>query len=124
MQKLQFETSWDKALSIKDRLMIEGLFESTKSIAAQSVQFTPIWEAENYKGELLITVLIHNFTEKDLVFNQTKLRYEAGQEFAEHVFTLPNVIVPSKVSIPWTFIFPKDSRTNVVNFKNGKLTFV
>ncbi|MFC4410114.1 SLAP domain-containing protein [Chungangia koreensis] len=125
MQKLQFEASWDKALSKKDRVMIEELFESTKEPATEPIRFTPIWEAENYKKELLITVLIHNFTETDLNFIDAKLRYDAGQEqFAEHTFNLPNVTVPSSCSMPWTFIFPADARERVAKPENGKLTYV
>lgn len=124
MQTLQFEASWDKTLSKKDRIMIEVLFESTKDPAGNSIRFTPIWEAENYKRELLITVLIHNFTETDLQFSGAKLRYEDGhKQFAEHIFTLPNVTIPSKVSMPWTFIFPADTRKRIVKPINGKLTF-
>jgi len=124
MQKLQFETSWNKALSSRDRNMIEELFNSTKEAEKGTIRFTPIWEAVNYKDELLITVLIHNFTESDVNFYQSKLRYEQTEEqFTEHTFTLPQLIVPQNVSMPWTFIFPADSREKIISPENGQLKF-
>lgn len=124
MQTLQFEASWNKALSLSDREMIEELFQNTKNQETDIIRFTPIWEAVNYKDELLITVLVHNFTESNLEFHHTKLQYIQEEKlYAEHVFTVPQLTVPPNTSIPWTFIFPRESRKELSNPKNGKLNF-
>ena len=60
MQQLQFETSWDKALSVKDRQLIENIFNKTKQAHGSAIFCSPIREAINHKQELLVTVIIHN----------------------------------------------------------------
>lgn len=122
MQKLQFEASWDKALSAKDRSTIERIFIETHQKNHSDILCSPIQEAINHKEELLITVLIHNFTEDDLTFDNTRIIYsnELGI-LAKNEFTLPRLTIPSQVSMPWTFIFPKDSYVRGNSIFNGQL---
>lgn len=107
MQQLQFESSWDKALSAQDRDHIEKIFNETKQQHHSTIVLSPIREAINHKNELLITVLVHNFSQNTFTFENTRLVYSNGLEvLAEKVFTLPTLTIPPQVSIPWTFIFP------------------
>ena len=104
--QLQYEKSWDKALASVDRTRIEQLFLHAK----KSENFTAIREAVNHQETLLISVLIHNRSEKTLVFDQTSLDYELdGQHIAMALFTLPQLKIPPHTSMPWTFLFPKGS---------------
>lgn len=122
MQTLQFEPSWDKALSTKDRELIEGIFKESNSQTEKDIKLTQIWQAKNYKNELLITVLIHNFTDETLTFNETNLMYvENEQLIAEHTFTLPTLKIEPKSSMPWTFIFPVESQKGTATLENGIL---
>lgn len=108
MQKLQWEKSWDKAVATQDREQIELIFLKTKDLMIEDILFTPIREAINHKKEFLVTVLVHNFTDQELIFDKTRLVYAIGNERkASHLFTIPMLILPPKVSMPWTFIFPK-----------------
>ncbi|MGM9943617.1 MAG: SLAP domain-containing protein [Lysinibacillus sp.] len=108
MQQLRFESSWDKALSAQDRDYIEKLFNDTKEQQHHStIVFSPIREAINHRNELLITVLVHNFSQNPFTFEKTRLVYSNEQEIlAEKEFTLPSLTIPPQVSMPWTFIFP------------------
>lgn len=125
MQHLQFEKSWDKALSAQDRSYIEKVFVETKHLNGTGVIFSPIREAINHKEALLVTVLVHNFTDQPLTFNNTRLRYKIQEEvIAENEFTLPNLVIPNEVSMPWTFIFPKESYKTQLSIKNGRLEAV
>ncbi|OCA80752.1 SLAP domain-containing protein [Bacillus sp. FJAT-27986] len=125
MQHLQFEKSWDKALSAQDRSYIEKVFVETKHLNGTGVIFSPIWEAINHKEALLVTVLVHNFTDQPLTFNNTGLRYKIqGEVIAENEFTLHNLVIPNEVSMPWTFIFPKESYKTQIPIKNGRLETV
>jgi len=125
MQHLQFEKSWDKALSAQDRSYIEKVFVETKHLNGTGVIFSPIREAINHKEALLVTVLVHNFTDQPLTFNNTRLRYKIqGEVIAENEFTLPNLVIPNEVSMPWTFIFPKESYKTQLSIKNGRLEAV
>nr|WP_106783043.1 SLAP domain-containing protein [Lysinibacillus timonensis] len=122
MQQLQFESSWDKALSVEDRRTIEKIFYDTKYFRSIDILFSPIREAINHKEELLVTVLVHNFTESPLNFKNTKMQYNIHDEvIANNVFTLPSLIIPPNVSMPWTFIFPKGSYIQKTSYKNGQL---
>lgn len=110
MQQLHFEASWDKALSAQDREQIVKLFNETKEKHFANIVFSPIREAINHRNELLITVLVHNFSAFPLTFENTRLIYSNEKMvLAEKLFTLPALSIPPKVSMPWTFIFPNGS---------------
>ena len=122
MQQLKLEPSWDKALSNKDRKDIEEIFLNTSQIETPNILLTPIWNAVNHRGELLITVLVHNFTQKTLTFSEKRLVYIENDEIvAESSFTLPTLVIPSKVSMPWTFIFPVDCLKKPAKFEKALL---
>lgn len=122
LQKLMFESSWDKALSSKDRKDIEAIFLETNENNLENIRLSPIWNAVNHRGELLITVLVHNFTQKTLTFNEKRLVYIENDEIvAESSFTLTTLVIPSKVSMPWTFIFPVECLKKPTEFENGHL---
>lgn len=124
MQKLEFESSWDKTLSHKDRKIIEDTFLETSTYSNRSIQFAPLWQAYNHRGELLITVLVHNFTQDAFSFNCTRLRYISNNKiFAECSFTLP-LAIHSESSMPWTFIFPIESIQNKPTVEKGNLIIV
>lgn len=122
-QTLNFEPSWDKALPEQDRLKIEQTFEQINhDTTEQSITFTPLWQAQNYKGELLVTVVINNYSEDKLSFDQTPINYiEDGQILATHFFTLKTVTIPPKTSMPWAFIFPVENISQQATFDDGIL---
>ncbi|GIN41873.1 MULTISPECIES: SLAP domain-containing protein [Heyndrickxia] len=125
MQKLMFESAWDKTLSTKDRNYIEQIFVSTSMNSREDIQFTPIWQARNHKSELLITVLVHNFSEHPFSFHNTNLQYiENNHLIAEHTFQQPTPIVEQQTSMPWTFIFPVLSIKSSPSMKDGTLEIV
>jgi len=125
MQKLQFEPSWDKTLSPKDRKRIEEIHFETSLSNPANVQLTPLWQAANHKGELLVTVLVHNFSQQVLLFHNKKLRYIENKEIiAEYIFNLPSLVIQRETSMPWTFIFPVESLKNRATLEKGHLEFV
>ena len=122
MQKLDFEPSWDKTLSSKDREEIKKIFLETNRVDFSNILLVPIRQALNHKKELLITVLIHNFTEKVIIFNKKRLAYVENSEIiAENTFTLPTLFIQPKTSMPWTFIFPKECIKKNMTLENGRL---
>lgn len=124
MQKLFYEPTWDKALSDKDRTLINRVFLETKAPLNNKIEFSRIREAFNYKGELLVMVLIHNSTEAEFVFKEEMLHYvENGEVIAAHVFTLPSLISEPGTSMPWTFIFPVESLRSKPALDSGQLEF-
>jgi len=122
MQQLQFEASWDKAIAASDRQTIVRIFHDTKHLNHAELQFSPIREAINHQEALLVTALVHNYTDQPCIFNNTRLLYRVGEEvLAEELFTLPALMIPPKASMPWTFIFPKGSYRPQSSFQNGRL---
>lgn len=122
MQQLKFEASWDKGLAAQDRQNIERIFSETKHLNSSDIICYPIREAINHKEALLVSVLVHNFTDRPLTFHNVRLLYSIqGGVIADKVFTLPSLSIPFQVSMPWTFIFPKGSYTPQTSYKNGRL---
>lgn len=122
MQQLQFEASWEKAIAKQDRKQIETIFKETKHFSDSDILCSPIRVAINHKEALLVTVLVHNFTDDPLTFHNVRLLYGVqGEVIADKIFTIPALVIPAKVSMPWTFIFPKDSYKKQTAFENGRL---
>ncbi|RTR33986.1 SLAP domain-containing protein [Robertmurraya yapensis] len=122
MQHLQYESSWDKALSTQDRINIERIFNDTKHQNDSKILFTPIREAINHNQDLLVTVLVHNLTSEPFLFQNNRLRYSIhGELVGEHIFHLPRLKIPAQVSMPWTFIFPKGNYRTRTSIENGRL---
>ena len=122
MQQLKFEASWNKGISSQDRSYIEKVFANTKHLNSFEVMFCPIREASNHEEALLISVLIHNYMDKPLTFENRRILYKIGEEvIAEKEFTLPRLVIPNKVSMPWTFIFPKGCYAFQTSFMGGRL---
>ncbi|MBB6453166.1 SLAP domain-containing protein [Salirhabdus euzebyi] len=123
MQKLQLESSWDKTLSPRDRDEIEQAF-SRVTLSGADIQFTPLWQAMNHKGQLLVTVLVHNTRKEGFTFTNSKLHYkENGVTAAKHTFTIPALCIGAETTMPWTFIFPVESLTVSPTLESGFLEF-
>ncbi len=123
MQKLLFEEAWERTISEADRLLIKEAFQQAVLSDLPAIQFSRLWQATNYKDELLITAIIHNVSGNSFSFTKKTIYYRAGEEIAAyHKFTLP-VAVKAKTSMPWTFIFPKESIAAGFSQDIGKLEF-
>ncbi|CDO04683.1 hypothetical protein BN988_03248 [Oceanobacillus picturae] len=121
MQQLVWEQAWDKTISLGDRKQIEITFEQANEEATR-IKYIPFWQARNYRGELLITVIVQNFSDKAMPFTQLPLRYmEEGELVASHTFSFPNLELAARSSMPWTFIFPEDTIEREPNLVEGKL---
>ncbi|SET73919.1 SLAP domain-containing protein [Salinibacillus kushneri] len=106
-QSLNYESSWDKTLSEKDRAFIQHVFQETQY---SKDPFITLWEAINHQSDLLVTVLIQNHGSSILTFQNQKLRYlDQTRIIAENTFTIPALVIEPYTSMPWTFIFPHGS---------------
>lgn len=123
MQQLAFEAAWDKTISKQDREEIELAFQkSLTKLKDEAIPFTTIWIAQNYKEELLVTALVHNQTNEPLRFHQTSVElWDGDKRLANHIFTIPSLHIKANTSMPWTFIFPRESYELPETIKNGKL---
>ncbi|MEH7237609.1 SLAP domain-containing protein [Bacillus sp. JJ1562] len=109
MQKLVFEEAWERTISQKDREEIEHIFHEGIANQDTGITFTIVRIAVNHKNERLVTAIVHNKTEQNLVFANSLVQFWIEDKLiAEHKFTLPALLVPPETSMPWTFIFPVD----------------
>ncbi|WP_051189169.1 SLAP domain-containing protein [Halalkalibacillus halophilus] len=120
MQQLIFEKSWEKQLADRDRKQIESEFQSYEKGSGQ-VQLQYLWHTTNYKNEILVFSIIHNFTQEQITIDnkEVHLTTKDGQEHA-HTFYVPEPIEP-RTSMPWTFIFPPKTEVEVA--KDMELQF-
>jgi len=110
MQKLIFHPKWDKTVADKDREKIKQGFQDAHFSETQDIQFTTLWRAINHKEELLVTVLVHNLGDREFSPINEKFSYmKNNQLIAERNFSIPELVVMGKTSMPWTFIFPEKS---------------
>ncbi|API92082.1 hypothetical protein J32TS6_25070 [Virgibacillus pantothenticus] len=122
MQRLIFESAWDRTIDARDRERIKHVFEQANEKDKPLRPFLLLNQAHNHLGDLLITVLIQNGLETDwILHNQTLTYYEANTPIATETFSDKRLAIPSKCSMPWTFIFPKKTMQQEPNFKEGKL---
>lgn len=120
MQSLVFEQAWDKTIDPQDREKIEAIFSQANRLGEVSEKFLPLWQACNHRGDLLVAVIIQNFSERSLVLRHVSLTYyEADQPVATHAFSDPRLMIESKCSMPWTFIFPKSKIRGTPCFVDG-----
>lgn len=104
MQTLQFEQTWERSISAQDRLIIAQAFEQ-RIIQEGTVHAAIIRAAYNHRGELLVTVLIHNESDHDMQWVDRAVTLQTKQATYTQSFTERKLIMPGKTSMPWTFIF-------------------
>ena len=114
MQQLVYHPAWEKQLSHKDRQIIEDVFEATYDVQNDILE-TPFIRADfNHKGQLLVMVLIHNFTHRAIGITEKYVQLSQGDFFYEQKFTLPTRIAAFS-SMPWTFIFEPNEQFSELN---------
>lgn len=105
MQQLYFHPAWEKTISEQDRALIEELFEQTYNQVDDFIMSPVIRVAINHKKELLVTVLVHNFTHHSARFNNRSVFIHCDDFDCEQRFTIPDLLIAPFTSMPWTFIF-------------------
>ena len=116
MQQLYFHPTWEKAISELDRTLIETVFEQTYTDTADLIMSPTVRVATNYKNELLIMVLVHNFTHHSTRFNNRLVYAHCGDEFdLQKSFTISDLVVAPFTSMPWTFIFEPNEAYNTLD---------
>lgn len=108
MQQLYFHPTWDRQISAQDRAFIEQLFTETYKDVDDFIMSPTIRVALNHKKELLVTVLVHNFTHHSAKFYNRSVFIQCDGYEEEQTFTIPDLVIAPFTSMPWTFIFRPD----------------
>jgi SLAP domain-containing protein len=121
LQKLVFESAWDRTLAQKDRHEIERVFSEIVVEGNEGHEAVLLKTAFNHKREFLVTVLLNNYSKIPMSLLGKKVVYkEEDQIFGEFesAYTLE---IPPQTSMPWTFIFPAGSLIDQPNGDSGEL---
>lgn len=113
-QTLQFEAAWEKQVSPQDRQLIEACFQQAKNGKGNNSSLDYVRHDYNHRQALLVLVLMHNEQKEAMTFTAKQLYCfnQAEKQIATKEFTLPFTI-PAETSMPWTFIFPKNTYEHV-----------
>src|SRR5699024_10578212 len=113
MQQLFFEAAWDHTISDQDRYHITELFEAKDHEKGKGLESTYINHATNHRGDLLYTVLLHNYQDVAYAFVDENASLQDGADnIITEKFTIPENI-PPRMSMQWTFIFPSSMADNI-----------
>src|SRR5699024_4804174 len=106
MQQLFFEAAWDRTISDQDRRYITDLFEAKDHEKGKGLESNYIINEINHSGDLLYTVMLHNYQYIAYVFvDKNASLQDPDCNIITENFTIPVNISP-RTSMPWTFIFP------------------
>lgn len=107
--QLDLDESWEKSVDDETKKRLEKLVEQAQPLKPGEVNFMGIQAKQTEKGELAVTLLIRNGSEKNVNLQQIPLGVKdaSGEEIACGGFKLDNFTVKANTSKPWTFIFPK-----------------
>src|SRR5690625_5075321 len=97
MQTLIFEPAWNKTIAPQDRNIIERLFQKTKKNDTNNITLLQVSQAFNHKKDLLVIVLLHNFTSHEFSFEDIDLVYlENDKIIAKSHFSFPQLMLAAQ----------------------------
>jgi SLAP domain-containing protein len=109
LQKLVFESAWDKTLAPKDRSEIERVFSVINTEEKKEKQAVILKTAFNHKQEFLVTVLLNNYSRIPMSLLGKKVVYKEKDQTIGEFESSYTLEVPAQTSMPWTFIFSAGS---------------
>lgn len=106
---LELADSWKKSLAKESKQKLEEMVENLEPPKKGEVNFMGLQAKKQETGDLHITMLIRNGSEKTINLEQIPLNVEdaSGEVVATGGFKLEDFKVSANTSKPWTFIFPK-----------------
>ncbi|WLR50635.1 accessory Sec system S-layer assembly protein [Bacillus tianshenii] len=106
--ELDLAESWEQSLAEADKQKLGEMVSQITPPKPGEVNFMGLQAARKDNGDLHITMLIRNGSEKNLHLKQLPLQVEdaSGEVIAKGGFTLGEFEVKANTSKPWTFIFP------------------
>lgn len=121
MQKLEFESAWDKTIAHQDREEIKRVFSELSAEEHVRQQAVILKTAYNHKEEFLVTVLVNNYSTEPLSLIGKKVLYQEEGYTIGEMDSRYTLEIPPETSMPWTFIFPAASLRSQPYREFGKL---
>jgi len=106
---LDLADSWEKSMANEEIESLQKYTESLEPPKSGEVNFLGLKAVQNDNGDLHVTMLIRNGSEKSINLQQLPLHVEdaSGEVIARGGFQLEDFEVKANTSKPWTFIFPR-----------------
>ncbi|UOE76126.1 accessory Sec system S-layer assembly protein [Parageobacillus thermoglucosidasius] len=106
---LDLAESWEKSLAAEDKQKLQALVRSLQPPKPGEVNFMGLQAQQTEQGDLHVTLLIRNGSDKNIHIEQLALQVHdaSGDIVASGAFSLDHFEVKANTSKPWTFIFPK-----------------
>ncbi|SDH62602.1 accessory Sec system S-layer assembly protein [Alteribacillus bidgolensis] len=107
---LSLENSWEQSLAEKDKVKLQEMVDNLTPPKPGEVNFMGLKALRKENGDLHVTMLIRNGSNKNINLEQIPLQVEdaSGETIAKGGFTLDKFEVKANTSKPWTFIFPQE----------------
>lgn len=121
MQKLVFESAWDRTLAQKDRREIERIFSEIVVEGKKGNQAVLLKTAFNHKREFLVTILLNNYSKIPMSLLGKKVVYKEKNRTIGEYESAYTLVIPAQTSMPWTFIFPAESLIDPPDGDSGEL---
>ncbi|MEQ6391130.1 accessory Sec system S-layer assembly protein [Bacillaceae bacterium S4-13-58] len=122
--ELDLADSWKQSLAEDAIESLEKVIANAAPLKPGEVNFMGINARIQGSGDLAVTVLIRNGTDKNIQFQQLPLKVEdaSGEVIAEGSFKFDSFEVKANTSKPWTFIFPKSMvKNDVINLSKWRV---
>ncbi|KGX93936.1 hypothetical protein N781_01795 [Pontibacillus halophilus JSM 076056 = DSM 19796] len=105
---LDLEESWKQSMADEDISKLQAFSSSLKPLKPGEVNFLGIQVRQQSTGDLSVTLLIRNGSDKTMSLQNLPLQVEDanGDLIAKGTFTLQDFTIKANTSKPWTFIFP------------------
>ncbi|MFT4414445.1 accessory Sec system S-layer assembly protein [Fredinandcohnia humi] len=112
---LELEDSWKENLPAEQITKLEELVAKLPPLQDGEVNFMGISVSHTENEQLAVTVLIRNASDKNITLEQLPLKVEDANNVvvAQGSFTLDKLEVKASTSKPWTFLFPKETQSDV-----------
>ena len=106
--QLDLEVSWEKSIAEKTKSTLKEIIANAKPLKSGEMNFMGIQAKRNDKGELVVTILIRNGSDKNITLQQVPLGVKdaSDEEIAKGSFKIADFTVKANTSKPWSFIFP------------------
>lgn len=107
---LDLAESWERSMAEDEIESLQLYTESLEPPKPGEVNFMGLQAVQQDNGNLHVTMLIRNGSEKTVNLKELPLHFEdaSGEVIAQGGFQFDSFEVKANTSKPWTFIFPKD----------------
>lgn len=105
---LDLDKSWEESIAEETKSALERIVAEAPALKPGELNFMGLEANVKENGDLLVTFLIRNGTDKNVNIEQLPMGVKdaSGEEVARGVFKLQDFTVKANTSKPWSFIFP------------------